>query len=564
MPEPSSTEKQQFLTTESRTLVPGIQQPYRRLALGPGEPHAVRTDLFGAGSGAPGAAGTKAGATPGRHLAGLVHFTDFQIADLASPSRVEYLQRLDGVPSWERMLPAYRPQEFLLAQAIEATVRSVNRFVAADPQRWQLALTTGDNTDSAQSNELSAFLGYLAGGTIEPAAGTRDFADAPVGLGDPAYYNPEPGSQDEWTTGKGLPTHPGAVAAAARPFEGEGLSLPWLSCFGNHDCLVQGRAAAPTGYDDFLVADSKPVGFDPQDGPAGDKLSAYVADPRWVSDGARHAIDAEAERRMVSKNEYMARHLAAPGLPQGHGFEQDNVESGCAYYVHDALPGVRLIVLDTTNIAGHVDGCIDEAQWTWLQERLIEVHGSYRDASGTVRTGGGDHRVVVLASHHGLSTMTNAYGEHDGAGPGERGRLHLADDVRELLHRFPNVALWLSGHTHVNRVTPRPCAAWEDGGFWEVSTGSIAEWPVQFRGVELLVQEEALRIRTTMVDSQVPLTPDGSLSLEDLASLHREIGANDDGSVGGLEAQGTAADRNQDLLVPVSAGVLAALSTVHA
>ena len=63
-----------------------------------------------------------------------------------------------------------------------------------------------------------------------------------------------------------------------------------------------------------------------------------------------------------------------------------------------------------------------------------------------------------------------------------------------------------------------------------------------------------------MVDSQVPAAPDGSLDLADLASFHREIGANDPGSVGGLHAQGSPADRNQDLLVPVSPELLKSLA----
>ena len=107
------------ITTVETTLVPDQAEPYRRLHLHSGEQHTVRNDLVPA---------TPDG-EPARdevRLAGLVHFTDFQIADLASPSRVEFLQRREGQPDWARMLPAYRPQEFLLAHAIEMTVRTIN------------------------------------------------------------------------------------------------------------------------------------------------------------------------------------------------------------------------------------------------------------------------------------------------------------------------------------------------------------------------------------------------------------------------------------------------------
>lgn len=556
---------QALVTSVEATLVPSADSRYRRLHTGPGEPHTVRKDLLRttAADEADGNLGdslTPPTQTPQplrSHIAGLIHFTDFQIADLASPSRVEYLQRLQGKPSWERMLPAYRPQEFLQAHAIESTVRSVNALAASDPQRWNLALTTGDNTDSAQVNELSYFLTYLDGGRSEPAAGTRGFSDAPVGMGDDHYYNPEPTSQDVWKSRYGLPTHPGALAAAAKPFDSVGLGLPWLSCFGNHDCLVQGRAPVPDGYDTFLVGAAKPSGIDPDTAPAGDKLSAYVDDPWWASSGEVHEITPDPLRRMTSKSEYVDRHLSAPGAPVGHGFDAGNSRDGTAYYVYDELPGVRVIVLDTTNLAGHVDGCVDDRQFAWLEERLIETHSEYLTPEGRLVSGGGDDRIVVLASHHGLSTMTNDCGEFAEENIGPRGTLHLGSDVEALLHRFSNVALWLSGHTHINKITARPGP---QGGFWEVSTGSIAEWPVQFRSIDILAAEQMVCIRTTMMDSQVPAQPDGTLGMADLASLHREIGANDAGSVGGLYAEGTAADRNQDLFVTVSAELSAGLS----
>ncbi|MGO1908746.1 MAG: TIGR03767 family metallophosphoesterase [Brevibacterium linens] len=546
MPE---THHPRLVTSTEATLVPGEERPYRLLHIGPGEAHAQRDDLLQNRSGEDQDSEEKL-------IAGLIHFTDFQIADLASPSRVEFLQRLEGEPDWDRMLPAYRPQEFLLSQAIELTVRGINALAAMDPDRWHLALTTGDNTDSAQANELTAFLTFLEGGRVEPAAGTRNFSDAPAGMGDPHYYNPEPSSRDHWKARKGLPSHPGALQASARAFDAQGLRLPWLSCFGNHDCLVQGRAAEPDGFETFLTGKSKPATAPDHSVPSGDKLSAYVEDPHWASEGVGHPIEPALDRRMVSKTEYIERHLAGPGLPAGHGFTKNNRTTGNAYYVYDELPSVRLIVLDTTNIAGHVDGCLDDDQFSWLEARLVEVHSSYLSADGRSEAGGEEDRVVVIASHHGLSTMTNAYGEDSGGGSDQRGKLHLAAEVESLLHRFGNVALWLSGHTHVNRITPRPGQL---GGFWEVSTGSIAEWPVQFRGIEIFAATGHLRLRTTMVDSPAPAAPDATLGLADLASLHREIGANDAGSVGGLYAEGTPADRNQDLLVAVSPELLSAL-----
>lgn len=61
-------------------------------------------------------------------------------------------------------------------------------------------------------------------------------------------------------------------------------------------------------------------------------------------------------------------------------------------------------------------------------------------------------------------------------GPGGEPLLNGAD-VLALLHRFPNVVLWLNGHAHANTVRPRRDPADPSRGFWEVTTCAIADWP---------------------------------------------------------------------------------------
>ena len=58
---------------------------------------------------------------------------------------------------------------------------------------------------------------------------------------------------------------------------------------------------------------------------------------------------------------------------------------------------------------------------------------------------GGHHdRLFVIFSHHTIGSMNNAAGVGRVLGPA----------VRDLLLRFPNVVLWVNGHTHRNTVTP--------------------------------------------------------------------------------------------------------------
>jgi metallophosphoesterase (TIGR03767 family) len=536
--------------TTRRTLrrTPAGPGGYRRLTDGPGEPHRHRADLL---DGPDHPANTDRDQPDNSvRIAELLHLTDFQIADLASPSRVEYLQRLTGVGVWRRMLPAGRPQEFLLDQAVEQVVRTARRAVADGTAAPDLMITTGDNTDSAQLDELERYLALLDGGRIRPGAGNDDLAATPTRSGDPEYWNPEPESRDHWKTRHGFPDHPGALAAAVREFDAGGIGLPWLTCFGNHDCLVQGRAAARDDYDALLNGDRKPIALPDGPEPTDDALDRYVDDPYHWSTGPSIPIEPRPDRRLVTKQQWVQGHFGTGGVPQGHGFTTDNLADGTTWYVHDAIPGVRIIGLDTTNPAGHVDGCLDDRQFRWLERRLVEVHARYSDAAGRDVHTDADDRLVVLASHHGLSTLTNATGDGTWGG-----RLHLADEVQALLHRFPNVVLWLSGHTHVNRVTPRPGP--NGGGFWEISTSSIAEWPVQLRSVELrLAPGAGVLMRSTMIDSDAPAAPGTGTSLADLAALHREVAANDAGSVGGLDAEGGPEDRNVDLPVPLPAATV--------
>lgn len=492
---------------------------YRRLAGAPGEPHVVRGDL------APGRA-----VDPGmRVLFRFVHVTDFQLADLTSPARLEFCQRLDGTPGWAQMLPAYRPQEYLSLHAIEAMARTVRAL--AGPAGVDLVVTTGDNTDNAQRNELDAYLALMdGGGTVDPSSGAP--AAVPSASGGGAYWNPEPDSRDLWKTERGFPDRPGLLAEALRPFAATGFGAPWLACFGNHDCLLQGRTAPTPEVRELLAGAVKPVDLPPGGtgpyGPGAPVIDAYRKDPMLLSRGPGRPIPADGDRRIVDRAEYVRAHLASRTGPAGHGFTEDDAARGIAYYVHDPAPGVRFVVLDTTNPGGYADGSVGARQLAWLDERLAEA----------------PDRMVVIASHHGLSTLTNGAPPDDAAGA-DLPR-HLAGEVEAVLHRHPNVALWISGHTHVNRVTPRPG---ESGGFWEMSTSSIAEWPVQARMIELGVAAGGRPVvRATCVDSAAPADPAADAGLWRLAAIHREAAANEPGGVGGPDAHGAPDDRNVVLL----------------
>jgi len=123
-------------------------------------------------------------------------------------------------------------------------------------------------------------------------------------------------------------------------------------------------------------------------------------------------------------------------------------------------------------------------------------------------------------------------------------------EILALLHRFPNVVLWLNGHTHANAVCPRRDPDHPARGFWEVTTCAVMDWPCQTRLVELIDAGGYLSIVCTMVDHDAPVAP-GSLDTNGgLASLHRELAANVPFLGAGSGRAGAVTDRNVELRIP--------------
>jgi hypothetical protein len=191
---------------------------------------------------------------------------------------------------------------------------------------------------------------------------------------------------------------------------------------------------------------------------------------------------------------------------------------------------------------GYYQGSIGARQFRWLEDRLAEVHSRHFDANGRLVTTGTTDRLVVLASHHGLDTMVNERQDPTGL---EQDHPRIgAEALEALVHRFTNVVAWLNGHRHCNDVQPRPGPSGRTGGFWEISTAAIADWPCQSRLVELVSQAGEVTILCTMLDADVPADPGQAHGHERLAALHRELAANDPYAGHGHGAEGRQGDRN--------------------
>jgi metallophosphoesterase (TIGR03767 family) len=533
------------LTTHRRldlgaVLRSGLSGSYRAVEMVAGEPHLIRDEFGWAGR-----SGAEFPDGPGRALFCLVHITDLQLADVQSPARFEFLNARFADPRYAEILPVQRPQEALAVHAVDATVRTLGGVQGpATGLPLQLAVTTGDAIDNAQWNELQVFLALFEGGLVSPDSGGPDYegVQSYEWPGD-IFWRPDgpgPAGPDFFRREFGFPHHPGLLRRALREFSATGLPVPWLSCFGNHEALTQGVGTQTPGLAAALTGGGKPTGL-PPDFDHDRALELFTEHPEAFMAGPHRHVTPDAFRRPISRRDFVDAHLRAGSRPFGHGFSERNRLDSTAYYVHDT-PAVRFIALDTNCLAGGASGCLDPEQARWLEARLDEVHSAHRRPDGSEVRTGHDDRLVIVFSHHGTSTLDNARGAHPG--PGGEPWLGAAE-LLALLHRFPNVVLWLNGHTHTNAVRPHHDPADPGRGFWEVTTCAVADWPCQTRVVELIDYGECLSIVTTMVDHDTPVSAASLETADDLAALHRELSANVPWPVSAMA--GTTRDRNTEL-----------------
>ena len=479
----------------------------------------------------------------------LVHFTDFQLADVQSPGRFEFFQEVYGRPGASAFVPAQRPQEALALHACEVMARTIRRLGESPDTgaALSLALCTGDNIDNAQANELAMFINLLSGGVVAPNSGGRTYqGEQAHSWRNPLYWHPDVGNDDfkaEW----GFPEHPGLLKEAMARFRATGVGVPWLSCFGNHDGLVLGTAIPTAPYRNVVVGGRKAVGLPP--GPdLLDREAELLSHPEHFLTGPARRVTPDPDRRIVGRAEFVAAHLGVPGFPRGHGFSEANLRDATAYATYDDIDLVRIVLLDTANLDGYHHGSIGRRQMRWLEERLVEVHSRFRTADGQLVETSNADRLVVLASHHGLATLSNA--RQDPGGAEDDQPRATTDEVRALLHRFGNVVLWLNGHRHLNQVVHWPSPYEPTVALWEISTAAMADWPCQARVVELVAgRNGSLSILSTMLDHEAAPEPEQTDGVARLASLHRELAANVPGA--GLDAhrEGAPEDRNVELVM---------------
>jgi len=548
-------------------------------------------------------------------LAAFIQITDVHIIDAASPARAAFLAQY--IPEEPELADSFRPQEALSMQVADAMVRKINSIKVGPKTGKEIGfvISCGDNGDGQQKNELQNYINVLDGTTVIPNPATPGKY---VGVQDnvptvnfEAYYHPDippgPDFVDLYKTEYGFPEYPNILNIAACPFKARGLIYPWYTANGNHDCTKLGNY----GLGDFsmlkllnqLGTGTLPDGLGSKMIEAMDPAQAKLFVKALEAQNAEATLDVikssilrdiprSSKRLLYTGADFIAMHFNTteyPG-PLGHGFTEQNRINNTLYYSMKVSECIDGFVLDTCNPSGNLEdpslapnGSIGRIQLSWLEGELIKRHSKYYNTQGQLVLTKYTDTLCVLFSHHNHNTMNNIYNELDTsdldpqkiAGP----------EFIKTIQRFPNVILWVNGHTHRNIITPLhtakcitigkekcknvksrhkfhhkhhnkqykgPSKKSGYNGFWEINTASHIDFPQQSRIIEIADnQDGTLSIFGTLIDHLSPPIVNAMgprYTITEMASISRELSFNDPfndpKTRGGLPK-----DRNVELLI---------------
>lgn len=509
---------------------------YRTLVAAPGEPHAPRYDLLGK------VTNPAARARSRRSIIYLGHMSDNHIIDAQAPARLEPMTVI--APS--AFVSALHPQDTLTLHVISHMIQAVNasRYSPVTGAPMAAVVNTGDSADSHSQTEFRWMVDTADGVAVTPNTGQAGVYEGPQAWN--VSYAWQPGNTMANMYGQyGFPQVTDLLeTAVSEPVESPGFAVPWYVVFGNHDTIFMGTIASNPALANLAIGGKKAETAEAAVGSMADQLaSTPSAFQRVLNDlhvqfglnSGMRDVTPDSRRAFLDPQIFMQslfNSKSVPG-PVGHGFTQNNLDSGQTWWKSDMNPWVRVFGLDTCNHVSGPDGAVPEEQYNWLKSELQQAQA--------------EKKICIVLSHHNSVTL-----ENESQQPFRpQVKLYHAEEFVDMLLGFPNLVAWINGHTHVNMITAHVKSDGSPGGFWEITTASCIDYPQQQQLIELVDnQDGTLSIFATTVDHLGPPTwAENDLSSTGLASLSRELSANH-WLIDPLAHTGSVLDRNTELLIP--------------
>lgn len=426
--------------------------------------------------------------------------TDVHIADKESPAQPLYYE-------WSKPFgstcnsSAYSPVILASTHVLDAAVQTINAVHKTSPFDFGIAL--GDACNNTQYNEIRWYIDVLDGKVIIPSSGAH------VGTDSIDYQ---------------------------RPFQAAGLdrSIPWFQVLGNHDqfwmgscyespmfqaahissaILTTNNSTSPCqsmGTGDFysgVIDGSDPLGPVILSGPKTD----YTVPPTVVADPNRRSLSTGTSS---SKN-WMQEFFTTTSTPVGHGFNLVDQTMASDFACYNFMPKadipIKMIVLDDTckgtGQPSYAGGALDQTRLDWLKSQL--------------QAGQDNNQLMIIAAHIPFNVYTNLVTDPTlvNSNP-QRMTLFLPEpfsvvndepassgtpqSLLDILQGYPNLIMWISGHRHMNTVTPQIHPTDPTLSFWEVETSSLRDFPQQFRTFKIYRNaNNTVSITITNVDPAV-------------------------------------------------------------
>lgn len=427
------------------------------------------------------------GATSRGRLLSFFAMTDIHLSDKESPAQPLYGDWSAAYGATPHGGAGWSPSIVATTHVLDAAVQTINALHARKP--FDFGISLGDNINNSQYNELRWFIDVLDGKTITPSSGAHAGAD---------------------------------TIDYQKPYQAAGLdqAIPWYQVIGNHDQFWVGsfyenaitlpahvgsqilnidssnfeQAFLKTGFYQGVVDGTTPYGDVVGAGPQ----ASFATAPTVVADANRRSLATSTSSCL----NWMSEFFTTTSTPVGHGFTQANLDQNFACYSFAPKAGLPIKVIaldDTMNGMGqnlpsvkYARAALDQRRLDWLKSELDE--------------GQQNNKLMIIAAHIPINpqrTFDPTSGNYS---------LFVSPSVVSdsqllaLLHNYSNLILWISGHRHVNVVTPQPAPAGKgpEFGFWEVETSSLRDFPQQFRTFEIVANSDhTLSIVVTNVDPAV-------------------------------------------------------------